>query len=286
MVMTYKNKLTGSILGAILIVILTAFQVVGQTSQAELLKKSDVVFVGTITKVGAASFAGVPASSRTMVVRVDAVLVKPTVPFAEGSEVTVEVKDPSLFRKGTQTIFYAQGWIIGGGVAVREIGHEVTREKLKSGTISQKQKELLQSFQEAKDSELRKRIQAADVVVVGRVLDVQFSSRKAVGAPPEPISEHYPNWQEAIIQVDSAVKGAQANQKIVVRFPGSDDVAWVGVPKFKKGQEGTFILKKDKISGATKAIVAGNQVNAYTALNPEDVLPKKEGERIRNLMNK
>lgn len=103
-----------------------------------------------------------------------------------------------------------------------------------------------------------------DIICMGRVTAVRPGPHRG------PITEHDPDWQEAIIRVESWIKGVQANQDIVVRFPGSLDVAWYEAPKLKVGQEGTFFLRKDKITGLPKAILGNYEVDAYTALNAED----------------
>ncbi len=94
-------------------------------NQAALVKQSSIVFAGTVSQLGATSFAGVPKSAQTVVVRVDSVLKKPSaVSLKKGDNVTVELKDPSAFQQGTQATFYTEGWIFGSGVAVKELGHE------------------------------------------------------------------------------------------------------------------------------------------------------------------
>src|SRR5207248_5118683 len=98
----------------------------GQDNQAALAKQSSIVFSGTVSQLGTVSFAGVPQSPQTIVVRVDTVLKKPAaVSLKKGDDVTVEVKDPAAFQNGTQATFYADGWIFGSGVAVKELGHEI-----------------------------------------------------------------------------------------------------------------------------------------------------------------
>jgi hypothetical protein len=49
------------------------------------------------------------------------------------------------------------------------------------------------------------------------------------------------------------------------------------------GQEGVFILRLDRVSGAPRALLSGSEVPAYTALRPADVLPSTEVQRIRGL---
>src|SRR2546429_7046055 len=114
------------------------------------------------------------------------------------------------------------------------------------------------------------------MVVAGRVEQVRPADLGAAPTRPQRITEHDPDWQEAIIQVDDGIKGAQAGERVVVRFPGSRDVAWVGTPRFAPGQEGTFLLHKDSVTGSPLAMVAGRSVQAYTALHQLDVLSKQD----------
>jgi len=107
-------------------------------------------------------------------------------------------------------------------------------------------------------------------------------------SPPRPkrITEHDADWQEAIIQVEDGIKGAQVGERVVVRFPGSRDVAWVGTPRFAVGQEGTFVLHKDSTTGAPLTMLAGQAVPAYTALHQVDVLSKQDATRVRAMIGK
>src|SRR2546422_8579244 len=101
---------------------------VAQMSRAALVKQSDIIFIGTVTQVGAVAVPEVPASPRTVVVRVDQVLEKPAaVALATGDSVTVETARAGSLKAGTQATFYTTGWIFGRGVAVREVGHEPGR---------------------------------------------------------------------------------------------------------------------------------------------------------------
>src|SRR5258708_31254813 len=97
-----------------------------QVNQAALLRQSSIVFSGTVSQLGATSFADVPKSPQTIVVRVASILKKPAaVSLKAGDSVTVEVKDPSAFQQGTRATFYTDGWMFGSGVAVNELGHEM-----------------------------------------------------------------------------------------------------------------------------------------------------------------
>ncbi len=281
--MKTREFLVGGVLGALLLSQVPPVQ--SQRDQAALAKQSSIVFVGTVLKLGAVSFPGVPTSAQTIVVRVDSVLHKPpAVSLKKGDRVTVEAKDPAAFHPGMQATFYTDGWIFGAGVAVKELEHEIAPTSLSAGAVTEREANFRQMQKQASDQELRNRIQAADAVVVGRVLEVHPWTPSGLAATKPRVSEHDPNWQEAVIKVQSAIKGAKPEQKMVVRFPGSYDVAWANAPKFKKDQQGTFFLKTDQVTGAPKARLAGAKVNAYTALKPADVLSATEEARIRSLL--
>ncbi|TLY54876.1 MAG: hypothetical protein E6K55_04650 [Gemmatimonadetes bacterium] len=257
---------------------------VAQMSRAALVKRSDIIFIGTVTQVGAVAAPEVPASPRTTVVRIDNVLEKPAaVALAPGDSVTVETVQPGSLKPGTQATFYTTGWIFGRGVAVREVGHEPGRSPV---VVADQQEAVARARLEVNDADLKAHIQRAAMVVAGRVEQVRPAELAAAPTRPKRITEHDPQWQEAIIQVQDGIKGAQAGDQVVVRFPGSRDVAWVGAPRFTVGQEGTFLLHKDSTTGSPLTMIGGKAVPAYTALHDVDVLSKQDATRVRALIRK
>jgi hypothetical protein len=247
-------------------------------NQAALVKQSSIIFAGTVSQLGATSFAGVPKSAQTVVVRVDSVLKKPAaVSLKKGDNVTVELKDPSAFQQGMQATFYTEGWIFGSGVAVKELGHELT-----SGS-SEASKPAIADEKQIGDQELQDRLNAADFVVIGRVTDVhRWTAPKSAATR---VSEHDPDWHEAVVEVQSVLKGGQVKgNKIVVRFPGRNDVAWTRSPKFHKNQQGIFCLNRDQTSGVATEKVGGRQVAVYTCLGHGDSLPMSDAPRVRALL--
>jgi hypothetical protein len=257
---------------------------VAQMSRAALMKQSDIIFIGTVTQVGAVAVPEVPASARTLVARVDQVLEKPAaVTLAAGDSVTVETVRAGSLKPGAEATFYTTGWIFGRGVAVREVGHEPGRSPVMAAV---QQESVAKARQQVNDADLRARIQAAAMVVAGRVEQVRRAELAATPARPKRITEHDADWQEAIIQVEDGIKGAKAGERVVVRFPGSPDVAWVGTPRFAVGQEGTFLLRVDSSTGSPRAMMAGRSVPAYTALHKLDVLSKQDATRVRALITK
>ena len=120
-----------------------------------------------------------------------------------GGAVTVQVLDPSPLRGGVQATFYNQARIFGEGVAVREVGHELV---VQATGVAQGQD--AQTFhQQRQDEQLRARIAAADMVMVGRVVSVGPSTLSQF-EPTGPVTEHNPGWQEAVVEVETGIKGA------------------------------------------------------------------------------
>jgi hypothetical protein len=258
-----------------------------KSNQATLAEQSSIVFSGTVSQLGAASFAGVPPSPNTIVVRVDSVLKKPlAISLKKGDNVTVELKDLSAFQQGTQATFYTEGWIFGSGVAVKELGHEFNPG---SGTPASgadaAESALVQAQKQISDQDLQNRIASSELVVIGRVTDVHRWTIPKSAASRYHTSEHSADWHEAVLQIDSVLKGTKPKKdKMVVRFPLSRDVAWVNSPKFEKLQRGIFFLKKDQVSGDPRASLGGYQVDVYTCLKPGDWLPLSDEARVRSLL--
>jgi hypothetical protein len=256
------------------------------SSQAALMKKSSIIFSGTVSQLGATSFADVPKSAQTIVVRVDSIVKKPAaVSLKKGDSVTVEVKDPSAFQDGTQATFYTDGWIFGSGVAVKELGHEMgppSSELVK--TAGADTKAYGRTQEGISDQELRDRLNASDFVVIGRVTDVhRWTVPKS--KTPYRVTEHDPDWHEAVVEIQSVLKGGKVKgNKLVVRFPQRNDVAWVHSPKFTKNQQGIFCLNRDQATGVPTTKLGGKQVNVYTCLGHGDSLPMSDEARVRSLL--
>jgi hypothetical protein len=284
--MKISSSFFGGILGTAILASSTAAYPQTQNNQAALARQSSIVFSGTVSQLGAASFAGVPQSPNTIVVRVDSVLKKPSaISLKKGDNVTVELKDPSGFQQGTQATFYTDGWIFGSGVAVKELGHEFnTGGGAAASGAAAGGAALGQSQDQISDQDLQNRLNSADFVVIGRVKEVhRWNVPKS--ATPHRVSEHDPDWHEAVIQVQSVLKGGQVKgNKVVVRFPGRNDVAWVHSPKFEKNQQGIFCLNRDQASRVTTEKVGGRQVNVYTCLGHGDSLPMSDVPRVRSLL--
>src|ERR671923_1569551 len=253
------------------------------TDRAALTTKSSIIFSGTVSQLAATSFADVPKSAQTIVVRVDSVEKKPAaVSLKRGDNVTVEVKDPSAFQEGARARFYTDGWIFGSGVAVKELGHDLGAAAESAPASSAEMRP--HSQDQISDQELMDRMKASDFVVVGRITDVRkWNVPKPKSGAPSRVTEHDPDWHEAVVEVQSVLKGGKVKgNKVVVRFPSRNDVAWVSSPKFAKNQRGIFCLNRDQSTTTTS--MGGQPANVYTCLGHGDALPISEEARVRSLL--
>lgn len=256
------------------------------TDRAALTAKSSIIFSGTVSQLAATSFADVPKSAQTIVVKVDSIEKKPAaVSLKKGDSVTVEVKDPSAFQEGTRATFYTDGWIFGSGVAVKELGHELGAAA-ESAPVTTAGMPAGQGQDQLSDQELLERMKASDFVVVGRVTDVRkWNVPKPKSGAPSRVTEHDPDWHEAIVEVQSVLKGGKVKgNKVIVRFPNRNDVAWMNSPKFAKNQRAIFCLNRDQTTSAPTTKYGGQQANVYTCLNHGDALPISEEARVRSLL--
>src|SRR5256885_17048576 len=136
-----------------------------QLSRAALVKQSDIIFIGPVTQAHAVAVPEVPASDRTIVVRIDQVLEKPAaVALTPGDSVTVQTVRPGSLKPGTQATFYTTGWIFGRGVAVREGGHELGHSP---GVAGGRAEAVAPARHEVNDAELPAPIPTAALAVAG-----------------------------------------------------------------------------------------------------------------------
>ena len=298
-------------------------------SKEALARQARFVFVGTVQKLRAANVAEVDDKARTVVVRVDRVEKGPESMAAYvGRDITVKLAPRETVRAGEQARFYTNGWLFAETLAVESVGHEAVvpagaprgrgvaaaarpgdaRRTVLAASISTAEA-TSEPAARLKAAAIADRVASADVVVRGRVTSVRVAAEErpaprtgartrgvaaaATEAPRrKPITEHDPQWREAEIEVDAVEKGGTAKKKVVVRFPGSDDVRWYKAPKFQPGQEGVFILQKAagetaapaaRRRGAVAAAETAAGPDTFTALDPDDFQPSERAPEIRAL---
>ena len=241
-----------------------------------------IVFIGTVDAVDAVTLRSLKATNNTSVVAVEKIFKKPdAVTLAPKDKITVlNEAGSNPLQKGTRALFVTVGWIYGESLAVKVVNWEPAPTSAGAGEAAKASRKL----QELTEKDLRSSISTVDIVVVGRVKRIQEPTAAELLAERQKISEHQADWQEAIIQVAETLKGAARVREVVVRFPTSMDVRWAGHPRFTVGQEGTFLLRQDHVSGAPNANLNGKSVTAYIALSRKDVLNKSDAQMIKRLL--
>jgi hypothetical protein len=258
--------------GLVLVLVLLAVGLVTVPTTAQsidkLVAQSQLIFRGTIVKLGASTVREVPVRGNMAIVRVDEVIESASAyRNLNGRNVTVALKDAKSARAGEKRTFFTASWLFGEGIAVREVG------SLTDGaTTAPSASDTAAARRRIADAELRVRLARAVQVVQGEVVSV----RPATPGNPPPDSEHDPQWWLATIRVDQSLKGAGGNE-VVVAFPSSTDVVWARAPKFVVGQKALWILRHPDLPG-----VALPQY--LIALERDDVQPIQKAPRIRQLL--
>jgi len=213
-------------------------------------KKPTVVISGSILDID---------SNRVARVKVDSVVLKPSaIVLAKDSVVNLILMADENYTTG-QTIHAA--------ARILSLGEEITLIQLPTTTAQGSVSNMLSELPSAEG------LIKSDLIVTGKVLAVRKplvsnSTSKRV------LSEHDPKWMNAVVSVQSTVKGSISSQ-LVVRFPSSLDVAFREIPKFTVGQEGAFILNKDSVSGLTPLPrINGQTISAFTALSKHSFVSK------------
>lgn len=243
----------------------------------DLTAASDLVFRGSVRQVGATSLAEVRPSDLTAVVRVDEVILpEDPLPGLVGSDVTVALASPQGVDEGSRFVFFVRSWLFGSGIAVREVG----RTPEPQGAGAAMAAPARDALARLADSDLRRRIGASEVVVLGRVADVGPSREylAASAANPGPVSEHDPQWQEATVIVESTVKGETAD-RVSVLFPGSLDVHWRAAPRLAPGEEALLVLHREPVPG----VVAAARADVYAVVDRLDRLDPGRLDQVRSL---
>jgi len=262
----------------LLIALLTlAAPAAAQPPPPDAAQQADVVFVGRVVELAAVADADVPASATTAVVElVDLMRPDPPGVLADfvGRKVTVDLRDGGL-AAGDLAIFFTRLWQLGDGLAVVELERRPVSATAAAGDRARA------DLAAADDRRLAQRLEAAELVVVGKVVGMRTTA--AVGPTDGRVTEHDPEWMEAVVEVQRRLKGpatAAADDQVVVRFPGSQDVAWRYAPRLEIGQEGLFLLDDSGLISAT----AGPSSERWKVDESGQVLDADQADRAARLL--
>jgi len=124
----------------------------------------------------------------------------------------------------------------------------------------------------AHDSELADRVNRAEAIVSGVVIE----TKRLETQRPAFLSQHNPDWHQAVIQVDTVEKGHITTKDLPVFYAASSDIAWFQSPKLSKGDRGIWLLQnKDPF---------GKDVPGLAVVKPLDRQPIENLTKVRSLL--
>jgi len=238
-------------------------------------EEAQFVFRGTILEKGASTMAEVPAGANTVVVRVDEIIHGP--PVLEGcvdSSITVQLGPKDSVTTGTEYVFHTNGWIFGESLAVTSVGVEP------AGAVGA----VRAAVGERPAAKVKARADRADLVVSGEVTLV----REVPPEPGAPITEHDPDWHEAVVRVDAVERGKTKRggtpKQVTIRFANARDVRWAEAPKFSVGTEGVWMLGDRSPAAKAMRSAVSMPSDHYLVVSPEDFYPKDSAARVLSVI--
>jgi len=266
-----------TLLIAITILSSLAANTLAQTSSAEsLARKARYIFRGRVEKLRSSNLKALPATDKTAVVLVREVIsAPPTLNDFTGQAITVELVKPDSLRAGQEAIFFTNGWLYGETLAVTEVEHLSAR--LKTDDV---RKQIAGIQDRLNDEKVSSRIAKAQLVITGRVTSTRPLDSVDTQRQGQSVSEHYPEWWQATIAVESFEKGQSPAREVTIVFPNSKDEMWLLSPKFKVGDSGVWILQRDQTERGFPIF----RRPGLTALDVLDFRPTAELDRIRRLI--
>jgi hypothetical protein len=229
----------------------------------KLVAESSYVFKATVTQLNASNEPSIQPGPGLIVAHVDeAFRASPTVGVGglRGRDVTVRLTGsaPSL---GDKLLVFANEWMYGVQIALREVAHYKATERA--------EKEVVEAVEDLPTRHLEARLEGAALVIEGEV--------ESIGASPIPDGHNLrsPNYRLAVVRVASTLKGKRG-QHVNVLFPTNPAPPWRTAPRLKEHEHAVFILRHETHLKAPPEF--------FTALDPGDVRPRDELNRIKSLL--
>jgi hypothetical protein len=193
--------------------------------------------------------------------------VDPVLGDLRGATITVAVGAPESLTPGQQVIFFANSWIRGRGIAVREVSHvDIAREASVAAEIADLPRQ-----------HVIERLRSAELVVHAEIVAID---------PSKPtFDQHAALWAAAHLNIFRTLRGP-TRDAAVFYFPTAPWPPWDRAPRFQLNQRGVFLLHNgtsDVIAKADKTLSASDLV----ALDPADFQAESEATEIeRSLVDR
>jgi hypothetical protein len=227
---------------------------VGRAPLDELVRSSSLIFVGTVVERGRSTLAAVPDRDDLYAVRIDRGLrVDPALGDLNGRTVTLAPVAADELKSGEQAVFFTRSWIVGQGIAVREVEH----------MDADAARDVAAAVERLPRLDLRDRLFDAELVVLAEVTEVRQLPRTT-------FERDAAFWAVAELGVERVLRG-EPRASTEVHFPRALGPRWKYAPRFEQGQRGIFLLHRP--TGPTPS-EQSLEPTSLVALDPRDFQPE------------
>jgi hypothetical protein len=252
-----------------------------------LASKASVIVRGTIVKTNASDEPLVPASSRTVVIRIREMYAgSEFVGDLKGQTATVILSEQSRAQNGGEMLFFGDPRFAGKVLTIADIGEM----PISPDAAATQSTQLMSGIQNRRDAPIRARLNIASAVFSGRVekvTPVEMSPSPSLGRE-QPLGEHDPEFHVAWVRVAKAVSGVKVGALVAVVFPASRDIVWFNVRKPKPGEDVLVIGHRPQPEEVALLRAAGllpviERLQAVLATDAFDLLSATEEGRVAAL---
>ncbi|MBZ5653067.1 MAG: hypothetical protein LAO18_21595 [Acidobacteriia bacterium] len=234
----------------------------------DFVRRSSFIFRATVMKLGASSVTNLPPRKNLSVVRIaKPIRTDPALGDLHGKLVTVELLNPGELKPKQAAIFFALGWIQGGGIAVREVAHLNARQE----------DDVEAEVARLPERHLADRLADAVLVVVAEVTDVQPT-------PFDIRSRNAPQWAAATLKTTEVLHG-QPRHHATVLFPTSKRPTWVQSPRLAEKQRAIFLLHRPPDGTLFPEPIPTLPSELFTVLDEADVQPLSKRPLVKRLLS-
>jgi len=232
-----------------------------------LVRDANFIFTGTVVALSVSTVANLAPRANFAAVRIDRPLrFDPSLGDLSGRLATVELVSRSALKPEEKAIFFTLDWILGGGIAIREMAHlETWQEDDVAAEVAQ-----------LPQRHLAERLADAVLVVVADVRHVK----------PTPFDISWrdaPQWAAASLRMVDVLRGEDA-QNVTVLFPTSGRPTWAHAPRLKESQRAIFLLHRPGDGPPLPEEYNSIASQTFVALDPADVQPESQRSLVEKLL--
>jgi hypothetical protein len=230
--------------------------------------RSTFIFVGTILYMDSTDIKA-NIRQRKAIVKVDTVIdASGSDRKLQGKTVTVIFSSNAPHHNGKKQVFYTYVWSYGRSVGVIEVKNNFTT--ITPG-LTQKVKD---ARQQIADDTLSAQLKRSVIVAKCYVIRIEDSVYNSIFAS----SEHNPLFRKAVFKISELLKGKPQKANLSAYFASSSDPMWYRSPKLSDSTEAIFLFNQSTFP-------AFMNLSGLVLLDPRDVQPNSELDRIKRLLN-